>query len=133
VASQLGGAQRARRRGAPRRDRRRQGDGTRPRADRRRRRRTLGLFDVNVTALFAEIPARNTLEVRILPGTIDTSDVVRGAALVEALLERCLDETPITTPPAEPDAALSALREMASDVLVLLAEKPADYADVLRK
>ena len=90
-------------------------------------------FDVNLTALFAEIPARNTLEVRILPGTIDTSDVVRGAALVEALLERCLDETPITTPPAEPDAALSALREMASDVLVLLAEKPADYADVLRK
>ncbi|HEY5051299.1 MAG TPA: amidoligase family protein, partial [Acidothermaceae bacterium] len=43
-------------------------------------------FDVNLTALFAENPVRDTLEVRILPGAIDASDVVHGAAVVEALL-----------------------------------------------
>jgi len=79
-------------------------------------------FDVNLTALLAENPARNTLEVRILPGAIDASDVVRGAALVEALLDRCLDETPIAAPPADHDAALSALRTMAGDVPVHVAD-----------
>ncbi len=75
-------------------------------------------FDVNLTALFAENPPRDTLEVRILPGAIDASDVVRGAAVVEALLDRCLDETPIAAPPADPGAALSKLREMAGEVPV---------------
>ena len=75
-------------------------------------------FDVNLTALFAENPARDTLEVRILPGAIDASDVVRGAAIVEALLDRCLDETPITAPPTDPDAALCELRAMAITVPV---------------
>jgi len=75
-------------------------------------------FDVNLTALFADNPRRDTLEVRILPGAIDASDVVRGAALVEALLDRCLDETPIAAPPVDPDAALSKLREMAGKVPV---------------
>jgi hypothetical protein len=70
-------------------------------------------FDVNLTALFAENPARDTLEVRILPGAIDTRDIVRGAATVEALLNRCLDETPIPSPPADPGAALRELQAMA--------------------
>jgi hypothetical protein len=73
-------------------------------------------FDVNLTALFAQNPVRDTLEVRILPGAIDASDVVRGAAIVEALLERCLDEAPIPAPPADPDAALRALRQLAGAV-----------------
>ncbi|HZV25869.1 MAG TPA: amidoligase family protein [Acidothermaceae bacterium] len=74
-------------------------------------------FDVNLTALFAQNPTRDTLEVRILPGSIDTLDVVRGAALVEALLERCLDETPIPAPPTDPVAALRELQTMATDLL----------------
>jgi hypothetical protein len=79
-------------------------------------------FDVNLTALFAQKPVRDTLEVRILPGAIDTQDVVRGAALVERLLERCLDETPIPAPPANHAAAVGALREMARQGTALLAE-----------
>jgi hypothetical protein len=79
-------------------------------------------FDVNLTALFKENPLRDTLEVRILPGSIDTGDVVRGAALVEALLGRCLDETPIPAPPDDPAAALRELREMAGEGALLLAE-----------
>jgi hypothetical protein len=79
-------------------------------------------FDVNLTALFAENPVRDTLEVRILPGAIDARNVVHGAALTEALLERCLDETPIAAPPADPDAAVRQLRAMACDVPVLAAE-----------
>ncbi len=77
-------------------------------------------FDVNLTALFKENPVRNTLEVRILPGTIDARDVVRGASFVEALLERCLDETPIPAPPTDPAAAVRALRELAGQVPALL-------------
>jgi hypothetical protein len=79
-------------------------------------------FDVNMTALFAENPARNTLEVRILPGAIRTVSIVHGAALVEVLLDRCLDGTPIPRPPVDPDAALRALRQMAGDRSALLAE-----------
>ena len=79
-------------------------------------------FDVNLTALFKENPVRDTLEVRILPGSIDASDVVSGAALVEALLERCLDETPIPAPPTDPAAAVRALRELAGQVPAVRAE-----------
>jgi Putative amidoligase enzyme len=69
-------------------------------------------FDVNLTTLFAQNPIRDTLEVRILPGAIETRDVVRGAALVEALLDRCLDETPIPAPPADRGAAVRELSAM---------------------
>jgi Putative amidoligase enzyme len=79
-------------------------------------------FDVNLTALFAESPVRDTLEVRILPGAIDTPDIVRGAATVEALLNRCLDETPIPSPPTDAAAAVRALREMADGGTIVLAE-----------
>jgi hypothetical protein len=81
-------------------------------------------FDVNLTALFAANPARDTLEVRILPGAIDAREVVRGAALVEALLERCLLEAPIPAPLADPEAGVRELRAMAGEVSVLLAGKP---------
>jgi hypothetical protein len=79
-------------------------------------------FDVNLTALFAQNPVRDTLEVRILPGAIDTRDVVHGAAVIEALLDRCLEETPIATPPSEPAAAMRALREMVGQESALLAD-----------
>ncbi len=57
-------------------------------------------FDVNLTQLFLANPVRDTLEVRILPGAIDADDIVRQAQLVEALLLRCQDPTPISRPPA---------------------------------
>lgn len=63
--------------------------------------RTTGLTkyaDVNLTQLVAPRPVRDTVEVRILPGAIDAPDIVRGAALVERLLLRCLDDTPVPAP-----------------------------------
>lgn len=79
-------------------------------------------FDVNLTALFSEKPVRDTLEVRILPGAINTQDVVGGAAVVEGLLERCLCPTPIPAPPVDRKAAVRQLRAMAGQVPALLAD-----------
>ncbi|SBN64654.1 Putative amidoligase enzyme [Curtobacterium sp. 9128] len=64
--------------------------------------RTLGLtkyLDVNLTALLTDTPPRDTIEVRILPGMLDGADITGRAAIVEALLERCLDPTPLPQPP----------------------------------
>ncbi|HVX09320.1 amidoligase family protein [Humibacter sp.] len=63
--------------------------------------RTTGLtkfFDVNLVKVIADRPDRHTVEVRILPGSLDAADVVRRAALVEALLLRCLDPAPLPRP-----------------------------------
>ena len=79
-------------------------------------------FDVNLTALFVDNPVRNTLEVRILPGSIDTRSIVHGAALVEALLDRCLLDAPIPPPPANSAAAVGALREMAGSAATVSAD-----------
>ena len=54
--------------------------------------------DVNLTQLVTATPLRDTLEVRILPGAIDGPSIVRRAALVEALLARCLDPRPLPRP-----------------------------------
>lgn len=56
--------------------------------------------DVNLTQLVARHPSRDTVEVRLLPGAIDAASVVRRAALVEALLTRCLDPHPLPRPDA---------------------------------
>ncbi|GIF14539.1 hypothetical protein Ate01nite_45710 [Actinoplanes teichomyceticus] len=55
-------------------------------------------FDVNLTQLLTDTPVRDTVEIRILPGRIEAAPVVDRAALVELLLDRCLDPAPI--PPA---------------------------------
>jgi hypothetical protein len=55
-------------------------------------------FDVNLTNVLADHPIRDTVEVRILPGSLDTADVIRHAGTVERLLDRCLDATPIRPP-----------------------------------
>jgi hypothetical protein len=55
-------------------------------------------FDVNLTQLFATRPIRDTLEVRIMPGSLDTAAILRRAGLVEHLLRRCLDPTPFPRP-----------------------------------
>ena len=73
-------------------------------------------FDVNLTQLLTDTPFRDTIEVRILPGSIDTELIVENAALIELLLERCLDPTPLPAPPADPDAAEQELFEMAAAV-----------------
>ncbi|MBF4635752.1 amidoligase family protein [Agreia pratensis] len=57
-------------------------------------------FDVNLTALLTDAPARDTLEVRILPGALRASDIVWRAAFVEALLARCRDPRAFPRPTA---------------------------------
>jgi len=74
-------------------------------------------FDVNLTQVLTDTPLRDTVEVRILPGMIDTDDLLDRAGLVELLLERCLDPRPIPQAPADPDAAASGLLEMAAETL----------------
>jgi hypothetical protein len=67
-------------------------------------------FDVNLTALLTDQPPRDTVEVRILPGSLRADDIVRRAALVEALLARCREHSPFPRPTAtEPAAAASEL------------------------
>jgi len=69
--------------------------------------------DVNLTQLITENPLRDTVEVRILPGDIDGHAIVQRAAIVEALLIRCLDPRPIARPDGDavhdPRAALGDL------------------------
>jgi Putative amidoligase enzyme len=74
-------------------------------------------FDVNLTQLFAEHPVRDTIEIRILPGAIGTGEIMNRAGLVELLLDRCLDPTPIPAAPADPAAAVDGLMEIAAGVL----------------
>jgi hypothetical protein len=71
-------------------------------------------YDVNLTQLLRDDPVRDTLEVRILPGTIRAAEAVHGAALIEGLLQRCLDPTRVSRPPQDPAAAVEALRLMAT-------------------
>lgn len=64
-------------------------------------------FDVNLTNVLRDDPIRDTVEIRILPGSLDAAGVVRGAAMVERLLDRCLEPTPIRPPaPGEPLSAV---------------------------
>lgn len=69
--------------------------------------------DVNLTSLVSANPARDTVEVRILPGALEAAEILSDAALVERLLLRCLDPRPLPRPDAEaahdPEAALRAL------------------------
>lgn len=65
-------------------------------------------FDVNLTQVLSDTPLRDTVEVRILPGSLDAADVVRRAAVVEQLLRRCLDPIPIP-PPGPRDSDVSGL------------------------
>jgi hypothetical protein len=74
-------------------------------------------FDVNLTQLFADTPIRDTVEIRILPGAITADDVVHRAALVELLLERCADPTPIPAAPAGSLAAVEELLDLAAGAM----------------
>lgn len=72
-------------------------------------------MDLNLTALLTDSPARDTVEVRILPGSLSASAITGRARLVEALLDRCLEEAPLPhpTPAASPAAAVAELRALA--------------------
>ena len=74
-------------------------------------------FDVNLTQLLKPDPPRDTIEIRILPGMIETDDIMTRAALVELLLERCLRPEPFPAPPADPRAAVDDLLELAAQAL----------------
>ncbi len=67
-------------------------------------------FDVNLSQLFSSRPVRDTLEVRVLPGSIDADHIVRQAQVVEALLTRCQDPAPIGRPPRDLSDAVELLR-----------------------
>ncbi len=70
-------------------------------------------FDINLTQLFAERPIRDTVEIRILPGMIDTDEIMARAVLIEQLLERCLHPTPFPMPPDDPEEAVAQLLRIA--------------------
>jgi hypothetical protein len=74
-------------------------------------------FDVNLTQLLTGTPLRDTIEIRILPGAIETADIVNRAALVELLLERCLQKEPVPPAPADPAAAVEGLLHLSASAL----------------
>jgi hypothetical protein len=74
-------------------------------------------FDVNLTQLLTDTPIRDTIEIRILPGAIDADDILNRAGLIELLLDRCLAPEPFPVSPTDPDAAVSALLDVAAGVL----------------
>jgi hypothetical protein len=74
-------------------------------------------FDVNLTQLLRPAPIRDTLEVRILPGAIETADIVNRAALLELLLDACMNPEPLPAPPDDPAAAAEALMHLAAGSL----------------
>ncbi|MEV4641765.1 amidoligase family protein [Actinoplanes sp. NPDC049548] len=74
-------------------------------------------FDVNLTQLLTDTPMRDTIEIRVLPGAITADEIVHRAALVELLLERCLDPEPVPAPPAHADAAVNQLLHTAAEAL----------------
>lgn len=71
--------------------------------------------DVNLKNLVHDIPGKPTVEFRVLPGTMDTDEVLAGAALFEALLRRACEPRPVAPQaprpwdPAAVEAALKAL------------------------
>jgi Putative amidoligase enzyme len=71
-------------------------------------------FDVNLTQLLRDDPLRDTIEIRILPGSLVTAEVIERAAVVEGLLERCLDGSRFPLPPAGLDGAVARLRALAA-------------------
>jgi len=70
-------------------------------------------FDVNLTALLVDRPARDTVEVRILPASVHAEEIVGRAAFVEALLARCRMPDAFPRPTAsDPVAAAAELHDV---------------------
>lgn len=60
--------------------------------------------DVNVKNIVHDIPGKPTIEVRVLPGLLDTAAVLDGAALFEGVLRLAVEAREIARAPAAPDA-----------------------------
>lgn len=70
-------------------------------------------FDVNLTALLTDAPARDTVEVRTLPGAARARDITDRALLLEGLLDRCLSPVPLPRPSGtDPVRSAGELREL---------------------
>ncbi|SDT49211.1 amidoligase family protein [Actinoplanes derwentensis] len=76
-------------------------------------------FDVNLTQVLTDTPIRDTVEIRILPGAVDPAEIVQRAALIELLLDRCEDPTPLPPPSGDP---IEALLEIAAESLAAYQE-----------
>ena len=74
-------------------------------------------FDVNLTQVLTDRPLRDTVELRILAGSIDAEEIVHQAALAELLLDRCLENAVLPNPPADPAAGVDALLALAAAAL----------------
>jgi hypothetical protein len=71
-------------------------------------------FDVNLTQLLRDVPLRDTLEVRILPGALTADDIIGPASVVEGLLDRCVDPSRFPLPPPDLGAAIEELRRLSA-------------------
>lgn len=72
-------------------------------------------FDVNLTQLLTDTFVRDTVEIRILPGAISAGPILDQAALVELLLDRCVDPAPI--PVSSGPGDVEGLLELAAEAL----------------
>lgn len=51
--------------------------------------------DLNLLGLVSPLPGKETIEVRVLPGSIDTAEILHGAALFEAVLRHAMADAPV--------------------------------------
>lgn len=74
-------------------------------------------FDVNLTALLTDQPQRDTVEIRVLPGSLDPCDIMQRSRIIERVLDRCQARQPVPSPPRTlgADEALRQLIAVASD------------------
>jgi hypothetical protein len=69
-------------------------------------------FDINLTQVLLDGPIRDTVEIRILPGSIDADDVIDRALLVERMLLRCLDGRLLPAPSSSSAVARAELADL---------------------
>lgn len=69
--------------------------------------------DLNLVNLVRAPSVKDTVEVRVLPGSIDTDEIMSMASLVEGLLARCRDDSWLPRPTGSPAEDVVALRRLA--------------------
>jgi hypothetical protein len=62
--------------------------------------------DFNVLNVIHDIPGKPTFEIRILPGSMDATEIARWADLFEAILSYCVDTAKAATPVPQDLSAL---------------------------
>lgn len=68
--------------------------------------------DVNLSRVVKSPPVKDTLEVRILPGAIDSGAIMANAVLVAGLLDRCRAGIPFPSPTGATDADTAILARL---------------------